>query len=473
MRVPALGLCAVVSGCIHFPATPDVTARPARSDQAVLVHDVRVFTGDAVLEHVDVRFRDGTITDVGPTGAPLPTDAVVEGAGRTLLPGLIDLHVHLSLGATPPWFLVLPSPEHAAKSMVYGGVTAVLDMAGDPRVMNALRADIARGAWLGPHVVFAGKGLSVPGAYPLDLTRDVYGELAYRSVNGKAFIGARTLDELLAAVDDNADAGASFVKLFVATIPPGQDPPTPRLPEAWVKAAVERAHARGLRVAAHVDTVEDALICARSGVDLLAHGVETSSVSGSDLAALVASGIQFEPTLVNWRRFDELLDATFDPTQTERATQPARALASFSPDALRAHASVLEGSSFQSWADALAAHRADRVANAKAMFDAGVPLRVGSDAGGSIATFPGALHEELRLLVDAGIPTLAVLEAATKGNALFLDPDARFGRVSPGFEADLVLVEGDPTVDIRRTEEIVQVYVGGEPVRPLVSSGRR
>ncbi len=473
MRVLGLALLGVAPGCIHFPATPDVAARPSGADQPVLIHDVRVFTGDAVLEHTDVRFARGTITDVRPTGAPSPSDAVVEGAGRTLLPGLIDLHVHLSLGATPPWFLVLPSPEHAAQSMVYGGVTTVLDMAGDPKVMNALDADIARGRWLGPRIVFAGAGLSVPGAYPLDLTRDVYGELAYASVNGKAFIAAETLDELLAGVDANADAGATFVKLFVATIPPGLDPPTPRLPEAWVKAAVDHAHARGLRVAAHIDTAEDALICARSGVDLLAHGVETSAVSDADLALLVASGIQFEPTLVNWNRFDELLSASFTPTQAERATQPKRALDSFSADQLQAHAALLEGSSFRSWSDALTAHKADRVANTKAMFDAGVPLRVGSDSGGSIGTFPGALHEELRLLVEAGVPTLAVLEAATKGNATFLDPDARYGQVAPGYEADLLLVDGDPTVDIGRTEDIVQVYVRGQPVRPLVSSGRR
>jgi imidazolonepropionase-like amidohydrolase len=100
------------------------------------------------------------------------------------------------------------------------------------------------------------------------------------------------------------------------------------------------------------------------------------------------------------------------------------------------------------------------------MYRAGIPLLVGSDSQGSIATFPGAIHEELQLLVEAGVPAADVLYAATRGNALFLDANADYGAVEPGRAADLLLVEGDPTVDIRHTEDIVQVFVGGVPVRP-------
>ena len=86
-------------------------------------------------------------------------------------------------------------------------------------------------------------------------------------------------------------------------------------------------------------------------------------------------------------------------------------------------------------------------------------------SGGSIGTFPGSLHEEMRLLVEAGVPVGEVLLAATSGTARFLDPEGRFGAIEVGFAADLLLVDGDPTTDIRRTEDIVQVFVGGQPAR--------
>ena len=251
---------------------------------------------------------------------------------------------------------------------------------------------------------------------------------------------------------------------MVASIPPAV-PPTPSLSEAQVVAATARAHARGLRVAAHVDSAADALLCARAGVDLLAHGVETSALTAADVDTIVASGLAVTPTLVNWRRFDELTALRFDPTRSERRTLAPKVIASFDADRLEAHRAVLEESSFEAWAVALTEHRGDRAANVAALWRAGGPIRVGSDAQGSIGTFPGALHEELRLLAEAGLPNAEVLVAATRGNALWLDPAADYGAVAVGRIADLVLVDGDPVEDLRHTEDIVQVWVGGVPVR--------
>lgn len=460
-------ILALALACIHFPATPNVLARPERDLASVLITDVRVFTAgpEGVLEHRDVRLADGLISDVVPAGSGLTADRTLDGAGRTLMPGLVDLHVHLALSGNPPWYLTLPDPRHAATSTVYAGITTVLDVGGDTAVLSRLKASIARGAWLGPRIYYAGPGLTVEDGYPLDMMKDVYGDLAFASIEGKHFLAIRDVADIERQVDDIADQGGSFVKLMVASIPP-MEPPAPQLSEAMVVAATRRAHERGLKVAAHIDDTDDALLCARAGVDLLAHGVETSRLTADEIEVLRASGIAVEPTLVNWRRFDAMLALDYQATRSEVATQPKAVLASFSAERLEAHRALLEESTFKSWADALAAHRDDRLANAVALYAAGVPLRVGSDSGGSIGTFAGSLHEELRLLAEAGIPVEAVLVAATSGNARFLDPDARFGSVQVGYIADLLLVDGDPTVDLAHTEDLVQVFVGGAPVRP-------
>lgn len=468
--MPTLLSLPLLAGCLHFPAAPPIVAYAPDPLPSVLIQDVRVFSaGPAGLqEHMDVRLEGGLVAEVAPTGSlPAPSsppDLVISGAGRTLLPGFIDLHVHLALIAGPPWFMSLPNPEHNARATVFSGVTTVLDVGGDPKVLTRLQHAISAGKWIGPRIEFAGPGLTVLGAYPLNMTQELYGPLAYSSVKDHHFVAVGSVAEIEAEVDRIAASGATFIKLMTSSLPPS-DPPAPRLSEAEIVAATQRAHARGLRVAAHVDDTEDALRCARAGVDLLAHGVETSRLTAADLAELRASGIAVEPTLVNWQRFDSLLEGKFAPTLGEMATQPPALLASFSAEALRAHASVLTESSFKTWGDALTAHREERLTNVSAMYEAGIPILVGSDTQGSIATFPGALHEELKLLVAAGIPAEVVLHQATRGNALFLDTNANYGLVEAGRIADLVLVEGDPTQHIGATEHIVQVFVGGAPVR--------
>src|SRR4051794_24117784 len=104
-------LAALCVGCVHFPSYRElVTARPGTR---ILVRDASVFTGTdgALLPHHDVYVQDGLIVSVKPTGETPPSaDVVIEGAGKTLLPGLVDVHVHTSFGSLPPWYLAVPDP---------------------------------------------------------------------------------------------------------------------------------------------------------------------------------------------------------------------------------------------------------------------------------------------------------------------------------------------------------------------------
>jgi imidazolonepropionase-like amidohydrolase len=464
LALPLLALAA----CVHAPASPTLatSAGPAKK---TLIHDVRVFpaTSTAVLEHQDVWLEDGLITRLEPSGGPVPGGVtVVSGAGKTLLPGFVDLHAHFVLSGAPPWYLALPNPDHAAQATVYAGVTTALDAGGNADELLALRLRIARGEVAGPRLFFSGPHLTVPDGYPLSMLKALYGPLAAASVAGVHSLAVASEDELLRRVDESAARGARFVKLMVASVPPG----APKLPDAWVTSAVRRAHVAGLKVLAHIDSAEDARVCAAAGVDLLAHDVVTSALTDADVQALAASGIAMEPTLVNWERSDEIAAGHYQGSELERQCEPTEILASLSDADLARALKGFEATSFKPWGDALAKHRADRATNVKKLAAAGVPILVGSDANGSLATFAGAYHDELALQVAAGLAPAQVLLAATAKAARFLDPQARFGTVEPGKAADLVLVEGDPLQDIRVTRRIVDVFVGG---RRLVRTAAR
>jgi imidazolonepropionase-like amidohydrolase len=414
---------------------------------------------------MDVLIADGLIADVRPT-APPPADAeVIEGRGKTLLPGFVNLHGHLTLTAAPPWYLSLPNAEHNAEAHLYAGVTTVLDLGGELEEERHLRRRILLGEIPGPRLYYAGPHLTVPGGYPLNLIRDVYGRLASMSLEGNSSVGVLTTQQLEKQIDRIAAYGGRFIKLMVATVPPSG---APRLSEKMVRAAVKRAHAHGLKVAAHIDTVDDALICARAGCDLLAHGVETSVVTEEQAKEIAASGIAMEPTLVNWERWDELVALDYKGSQLERESEPPEMMAQLSHEVLAAQAEGLRQTSFRSWSDAIEQFKDQRIKNVGVLRKAGVRILIGSDSMGTVATFSGAYHDELAYLVDAGVPAGEVLMAATSVGARFLDANATFGAIDPGMIADVLLVEGDPLQDIRATRNIARVFVRGVAVERLL-----
>ena len=118
----------------------------------------------------------------------------------------------------------------------------------------------------------------------------------------------------------------------------------------------------------------------------------------------------------------------------------------------------------QHWSEDLATARDQRGANLRLLRDEDVTLLVGSDSPNLGLPAGSGLHVELAELVDAGLTRSQVLRAATWDNSRFLDPDATFGAVRPGWEADLLLVEGDPTVDLRALEQIVALWTDGKRV---------
>ncbi len=460
-------VAALLSACVHFPTHPQLVALASAPSGAILIHDVRLFRGTSTSaqEHMDVLISAGRISDVhaideGARTPPPPDVQLIDGRGLTLLPGLIDLHAHLTMVATPPWYLTTPQPAHNAEAHIYSGVTTLLDAGGDPDAILALQKKIVGHAQVGPRIYFAGQLLTAPGGYPLNMIA-LYGKLATWSLEGSHVRGLTTVAQVEAEVDRLHELGASFIKLAIATVPPSG---SPRLTDEQIAAAVKRAHGHGQRVLAHIDSIADALLCARLGVDLLAHGIEASAVTDAEANELAASGIRMEPTLVNWERFDEIVSGHYVGSQLERETQPVGIIDSFNDAELAAHRNLLAGSAFESWAVELKTYQAQRAINLMKLRAAGVPIYVGSDSQGSIATFPGSLHDELKLQVEAGIPAGEVLLAATGRAAAFLDPHAEFGTIETGKLADLLLVRGNPLEQISSTRDIAQVYIRGVAV---------
>ncbi len=450
------------SACLHFPSyRPLVEQKPGTR---VLFRDARVFTATdaSVLEHHDVYVEDGLIVAVEPTGGERKADVVIDASGKTVMPGLVDVHVHTTLSSLPPWYLGVPEPRHNAEAFVYAGVTTVNDVGGSLKELAKLRRQIADGEVLGPRIFFAGPIITHAGGYPISMVEQVYGSLAVSVLGDNIATQIESPEQAALEVRRRFAAGATMIKIVIADIPRS----APRLTEPEISAVVREAHQLGLLVAAHIDTREDAVTAARLGVDLLAHGVETNALTADDVSRLAAAHITMAPTLVNFERFCQIAQKKFAPNALTTSSEPAELIEQFSP--AHVDAATLP-KPFYAYGDELEANRETRSKNAALAFQGGVPIVVGSDAMGSVGTFPGDVHDELKMLVEAGLPAGEVLLGATSRAARLISGRPSFGTLEPGKSADVLVVDGNPLEDISVTRKLVAVMLRGRLVERLAA----
>jgi imidazolonepropionase-like amidohydrolase len=456
---------AALAGCLHLhPAvgTVERVAAPA----TVVFRDVTVFDGKDLVprRHRDVWVRHGRIAAETATGAREVGDAsVIEGKGRTLMPGLVDAHAHTTLTGAPPWYTTLPDAERNLEAHLFAGVTSVLDLAGMPREIEKARAGIASG-WPAPDVLFAGPMMTVENGYPRS-----YAELLFPWP-----IGPLIAEQLAVVVEDagaarqavkeNEAAGNTLVKAVVASTPLG----APRMSSVALHALVEEAHRRHRLVFAHIESPDHALEAAEAGVDVLAHGVHTGPLDDAQLARLAATDVKVVPTLLSLERLHQLIVGEVAFSATERAIEPEALLASFDKSAIDAYDAPED---LRRWLEHLEAHREQAQANVKRLHDAGVPLLVGTDANGSPGCFPGGIHREMELLVAAGLPAAEVLSAATWGGAQLIASTPDTGRIASGYRADLLLVEGEPFARITDSAAVALIMKAGRVYERRVKIG--
>jgi imidazolonepropionase-like amidohydrolase len=391
----------------------------ARGPRRWAIVDARVFDGDKVLPRATVLVEDGRIAAVGVDLAVLAGTEIVDGAGRTLVPGLIDAHVHARA-------------EGSARALAFG-VTTELDMFTDPELARQMRAaQVAGDADARADLFSAGILATAPGGHGTQYGFPIPTILA--PAEAAAFVDARLAegsDYLKIVLDDGAAFGVAF----------------PTLDAATVAALVDAAHARGKLAVVHVGSLAGAEAAIAAGADGLVHlfadtpppadfvrraraarvfVVATLAVTGT------TTGVPAGRELVADPRVAPFLDAA-EHEQLRRA-YPRQPASRIDP--------------------------ANAAAGVAALAAAGVPILAGSDAPNPGTTHGATIHRELELLVAAGLSPSGALAAATSAPADAFRLADR-GRIRPGLRADLLLVAGDPTTEITATRDIVAIWKGG------------
>jgi imidazolonepropionase-like amidohydrolase len=229
-----------------------------------------------------------------------------------------------------------------------------------------------------------------------------------------------------------------------------------------LQALVAASHRRGLKVFAHIGTIEDALACARAGVDVLAHGIYRGQVSKAQAEELARRRIPIVYTLAAFARTLELSRGLLVPTALDTATVPSEILKGVSGQSGRRFTGA---PAITEWISALSDNERYWNDNVHTLYAAGVPLLIGTDSP-LPAIFPGSsFHIELRTLAAAGVPPGELLLGATARAADALGLDG--GRIEPGRPANLILVRGDPLADLSAAEQVELIVLQSRLVRRI------
>ena len=340
--------------------------------------------------------------------------------GLTLLPGLINAHVHLCLGGEPdpvtrlreePLTLTAVKMAVRARETVEAGVTTVRDLGGREYAEFAVRRAVGEGLIPGPRIIAAGRGICMTGGHGWWFGREADGP-----------------DDVRRAVREQLKAGADVIKIFATggVMTPGVEPGSAQLTLEEVRAAIEEATKAGRRVAAHAQGSQGIANCIEAGITSIEHGI---FLTEELVARMKREGIALVPTLI-------------------APYQIAHGVAAGIPEFMVRKSQAVMPS---------------HVASFQLAVKAGVPVAAGTDAGTPLNPH-GSMVPELELMVKHGMTPLDAIRSATAVAANVLGLGAEVGQVAPGFAADLVAVGGNPLERIEALADIRLVIANGKTI---------
>ena len=464
MPVTALVICLTFTGMAFVcPAQaakkkPKKPTPPATALIGGMLIDGR---GGPVIENAAIVFRDKKIIAVGPAkDIKIPNGSRgIRVAGKTVLPGLIDAHVHITGsggGSREPGEFGPRAISNNLRSYLKYGVTTVFDMAGNPFI-DAQKQALSAGQMIGPRLFGVKYALTAPKGHPLQMLKKT-GRLkimgpVYYTIAGEAQIGP-AMGHILA---DNADG----VKIIHSRSGFPVADTAPKMSPLLLKSVIARAHGHKLRVFVHVASPEDAREAISAGANALTNSI-TSSEADPELFGLMANNkIAYMPAL---SRIEAIYRISDDPyyTRSFRGKIWEPILDNYFTEKSILLESLIKPGVLKAARQALAT----AMANLRRAVRAGVPIVLGTDAGS-----PGALHgasvpREMMLMNQSGMTQMEIITSATSKAAKVIGKDKLLGAVEKGKHADLLILNSDPRGDIRAITDIWRVVRGGYILDP-------
>ena len=413
----AVGAIVVLFVLIKFLRRPK-----QRITDGYLIKDVHVIVGDgSELSHQNVLIRNGIIQKISNDAIEDAAAIAVNGRGYTLMPGLIDSHLHIQGGFSchneeeSDVFLRERIPRIFSESMLPYGITTIKDLDAPKHFIYKLRNQLKSGKITGPELLIVGPNFTAPDGHPAST-------LGSNSPWARAemAIEVSTPEQVSAGIRELKEAGVDFLKFTYQ----GGDylyfdemRTIAKIDKRLMQQIIREGKENGLNATAHVFYYDDVKELLEAGIYGIEHGILDTDIEPDDpiVELWKKSGAHFVPT-VNAMTYEK------DPARLKHSLH-----------------------------------------NLKILFDAGIPIAMGTD--NMLENMTGEVeHRELAYYVEAGLSPMQAITLATKNGAEHLGLAHRKGLVKEGMEADLILLEQNPVEDISNTKLIDKVFLHGRIV---------
>ncbi|OYD08139.1 metal-dependent hydrolase family protein [Paludifilum halophilum] len=387
------------------------------------IYDVRILTGDPsrVIDQGAIIFDQSGILGIGNPDITSDVDVEINGAGMTVLPGLIDAHVHLGMDCSPDPFQQIQLDREADTAFkayrqgiqfLQSGITTIRNLGTKNHVDIAFRQSMEQGIATGPRVFAAGQPIVITGGHGYPMATEADG-----------------VEEIRKATRHQIKIGADVIKLMATggVLTAGTDPGSPQLTLEELRCACEEACRASKTTAAHAIGLEGVKNAIKAGITTIEHGY---ILDDEAIEMMIERGTFLVPTLL----------APLLILEQGRSV----------PRHMIEKLQKIEEEHRSSFRKAL---------------KAGVKIAVGTDAGTPF-NMPGLIVNEMELMLKEGMSALDVIHSATRMGAECLHIGERTGSLDLGKWADIILVEGNPLNDWSSLKRIRQVFKGGQPLFP-------
>ena len=437
----------------------------ARGD-TYLIRRALIFVGDGkIIENGTVLVQAGKIAEVYDGAGPDPKSVkaeVIEAQGKTILPGLIDAHVHLG---APGGFYPDMSKYDPEKSMLrdlaaylYSGVTTVRSLGDGLNIVRKVRSTVDGGEALGAELFTCGPLFTARGGHGTEYFNDLPENI--RENAEKQFTRLpSSAEEARQQVDELKKQGVDCIKAVLEAGAGGRV--FHRLDTGLFDAVAQAAHADDLPLAVHTGDARDVADAVQAQANSIEHGSFREAIPDEQFERMAKQGTFYDPTLSVGEGLKDFAAGKTSLLKRSLVQQVGP------PELLEGTEDAMASTETEPVRTALGRYPIDMkiaIDNLKRAHQHGVALVTGSDAGNFLVIHGPTVQHELELWVRAGIPAAVALRAATFNAARLLRAEKRIGSIQPGNDADLLVVDGNPLDDITATERISLVVFKGERV---------
>ncbi len=441
-----------------------ILGREMQRSRTVLIRNARIITGSGrLIENGGILLKAGKIEAIYESNTPEP-DAVhavgVEAAGKTVMPGLIDMHVHLGgsggLMTDMKDYDVEKAMQRELAAYLYSGVTAVRSLGDLLDMALKVRHTVNSSERLGAELFTDGPLFTAEGGHGTEYFRALPAPVR-KQMDAQMVRIPKSAADAKAMVDALKVAGVDGIKAVMESGAGGNH--YDRMDPAILAAIGAAAKANGLRLAVHTGDVRDVEDAIAAGASSIEHGSFRQRIPDADFALMAKNGIVYDPTLSVGEALPQFAAGNLEllGRSLVQQTAPPKLLAATTkginaPETLQSRKRL--GEFPVDWAIAK-----DNLLRA---YKAGVTLVAGTDAGNMLVFHGPTVQHELQLWAEAGIPPLVAIQAATWNSAKLLGAEGRLGSIEVGREASLLVVDGNPLADIHALEAISFVVFKGE-----------